>query len=294
MLTIEKMLDKAYEKKPIEEIVKAPISALQGISEKTANSIKRSLKAKTIGDFATNKYVLWAQGISLLADEHLVVKDSLDLPSMLDKAWENKPIKEIVDAPVSALQGISERAAEELKKSLKVNTIREFANSKYVRFAQIITYFAETGEDIGSIEQMVDKAWEKKSLKEIADAPVSALQGISDNIAKVLNDELKIKTVRDLATNKYVRWAQALCHMEMLENAGMRLREFLDKEYETKPINEIAAAPISALQGISKTAGAQLEKDMRIKTVRDLGTNKYVKWAQALTLVAELQKMAKQ
>ncbi len=294
MLTIEKIMDKAYEKKTIAEIVDAPVSALQGISEKTASSIKRSLKAKTIGDFATNKYVLWAQGISLIADAHLLVKNTLDLPSMLDKAWEAKPIQEVALAPVSALQGISERAGNELKNSLKVENIDELANNRYVRFAQIITYFAETGEEIGSIEQLVDKAWETKPLKEVADAPVSALQGISEATGKVLEDELKVKTVRDFATNKFILWAQAISHLSRLENAGHHLREFIDKAYEEKPIDEIASAPISALHGISKTAGQQLEKDMRIKTIRDLGANKYVKWAQAIKLVADMQKKMQQ
>jgi hypothetical protein len=56
----------------------------------------------------------------------------------------------------------------------------------------------------------VDKAYEGKDLKEIADAPVDALQGVSAGDAAALKQAFNIKTVRDLATNKYVRWAQEI------------------------------------------------------------------------------------
>jgi hypothetical protein len=39
----------------------------------------------------------------------------------------------------------------------------------------------------------VDKAYEKLSLKEIAAAPVSALQGISENDGKLLQEAFNVK-----------------------------------------------------------------------------------------------------
>ncbi len=59
-------------------------------------------------------------------------------------------------------------------------------------------------------EKIVDKAWEDKSFKEIADAPVSAIQGVSEGDEKLLIEAFNIKTVRDFATHKFVKWAQAL------------------------------------------------------------------------------------
>lgn len=63
---------------------------------------------------------------------------------------------------------------------------------------------------MGDIAGKVDKAYEDKSIAEIADAPVEALQGLSEGDAQKLKDALGIKTVRDLGTNKYFLWAQAL------------------------------------------------------------------------------------
>ena len=61
-----------------------------------------------------------------------------------------------------------------------------------------------------NINKAVDKAYEGKSLKELADAPVSALQGLSEGDAKLLAEAFNVKTVKDLANLKYVKWAQAI------------------------------------------------------------------------------------
>jgi hypothetical protein len=46
----------------------------------------------------------------------------------------------------------------------------------------------------------------------LADAPVTAL-GLSSSAADALNQALGVKSVRDLADNKYVRRAQAIVHL---------------------------------------------------------------------------------
>lgn len=61
-----------------------------------------------------------------------------------------------------------------------------------------------------NISKVVDKGYQGKSFKEIADAPLSALQGISAKDAKLLKQVFDIDTVRDLANLRYVKWASAL------------------------------------------------------------------------------------
>ena len=61
-----------------------------------------------------------------------------------------------------------------------------------------------------NLNKALDKAYEGKSLKEIADAPVDALAGVSENDAKLLLEAFKVKTVRDLANLKYSTWARAI------------------------------------------------------------------------------------
>lgn len=66
---------------------------------------------------------------------------------------------------------------------------------------------------MGGIADKFDKAYEEKSISELADAPVEALQGVSPTGAQHLKDAFNIKTVRDLGTNKYFLWAQAVAKL---------------------------------------------------------------------------------
>jgi len=62
-----------------------------------------------------------------------------------------------------------------------------------------------------NIDKFVDKKYEKMSFQELAKAPVDAISGISENDAKLLKEAFNVKTVSDLASLKYVKWAQAIC-----------------------------------------------------------------------------------
>lgn len=68
-----------------------------------------------------------------------------------------------------------------------------------------------------NINNAVDKDYEDKSLTDLADAPIAALQGVSDRQAKLLQDAFRIKTIRQLANLKYVRWAQAIVALASTE-----------------------------------------------------------------------------
>lgn len=68
-----------------------------------------------------------------------------------------------------------------------------------------------------NINKALDKAYETKSLKEIADAPVDALEGISAGDAELLQKAFNVKTIRDLANLKYVKWAQAIVTLSETE-----------------------------------------------------------------------------
>jgi hypothetical protein len=63
---------------------------------------------------------------------------------------------------------------------------------------------------MSQLEQNLDKAFEQKTLAELVDAPVDALQGVSEGDAELLKKAFGIKTIGDLGTNKYFLWAQAI------------------------------------------------------------------------------------
>ena len=68
-----------------------------------------------------------------------------------------------------------------------------------------------------NINKAVDKAFESKSLKEIADAPVDALEGVSAGDAELLAKAFNIKSIRELGTNKYFITAQAIAALASKE-----------------------------------------------------------------------------
>ena len=68
MAGIADKLDKAYEGMAADELVNAPVSALQGVSEGDAEHLKAAFNIKTIGDLGKNKYFRAAMLISQLHD----------------------------------------------------------------------------------------------------------------------------------------------------------------------------------------------------------------------------------
>ncbi len=65
------------------------------------------------------------------------------------------------------------------------------------------------------------------------------------------------------------------------------LNSKFDKAFADKTIEELAAAPVDALNGVSEADAEKLKAAFNIKTVKDLGTNKFFLWAQAVAKLAE-------
>lgn len=63
---------------------------------------------------------------------------SVNLGKGLDKAWEDKSLEEILDAPPSALAGLTEKHDEALKAALNIKTIRELGSNKYFALAGVL------------------------------------------------------------------------------------------------------------------------------------------------------------
>lgn len=67
----------------------------------------------------------------------------------------------------------------------------------------------------------------------------------------------------------------------------MNINFAVDKAFEGKTLKELANSPIHALQGLTPADGELLQKAMGVKTIGDLGSNKFVRWAQAIAILAE-------
>jgi hypothetical protein len=71
---------------------------------------------------------------------------SANLDKLLDKAYEGKDLQELVDAPVSALAGVSDSDAQHLKDAFNIKTIADLAGDKRFKAAAAIVALATSAK----------------------------------------------------------------------------------------------------------------------------------------------------
>jgi hypothetical protein len=64
---LAKVLDKAYEDNSLDELLKAPVAALAGVTDADAKLLAEAFNIKTIGDLGRNKYFRAAAALVDLA-----------------------------------------------------------------------------------------------------------------------------------------------------------------------------------------------------------------------------------
>jgi hypothetical protein len=136
-----------------------------------------------------------------------------------DKAYEEKNILELVEAPVEAISGVSETDAELLKESFNIETVMDFATNEYITLAQAVNNFSQCS---GSI---LDQEFNSKDFIELSEKPVHAIKGISEEDAERLQKAFNIKTIMDLAQNKYVSIAQTTVSLAALVEVLLEMSE---------------------------------------------------------------------
>lgn len=68
---------------------------------------------------------------------------TVDLTSIVDKAWQDKSVAEILDAPVEALAGVSENGGQLIRQALGIKTIGELGRNKYFKAAAALATLAD-------------------------------------------------------------------------------------------------------------------------------------------------------
>ena len=63
---------------------------------------------------------------------------AVNLDKALDKAYENKSLTELLDAPVAALAGVSDGDAEHLAAAFGIKTVRDLGSNTYFTLAQAL------------------------------------------------------------------------------------------------------------------------------------------------------------
>ena len=70
---------------------------------------------------------------------------SADLSVVLDKAYEEMTLTEVLAAPVSALAGVSAGDADLLKAAFNIETVGDLGRNRYFRAAHALAVLAESG-----------------------------------------------------------------------------------------------------------------------------------------------------
>jgi len=103
----------------------------------------------------------------------------MNIESIVDDKFKHKCFRELVEAPISALRGVSAADARALSQAFGVNTIGELAELRFVRWANAIKTLAEeetdTKEQIAK-ETLLDDAVE---MTFPASDPISVDAGIT-------------------------------------------------------------------------------------------------------------------
>ena len=70
---------------------------------------------------------------------------SVDLTKSLDKAFEGKALKEILDASPAALAGVTDKDAELLEEAFSIKTVRQLGENKYFAVAAALVAVDKAG-----------------------------------------------------------------------------------------------------------------------------------------------------
>jgi hypothetical protein len=149
-------------------------------------------------------------------------KHTLNCDLALKKREEDLAFHDLSAEQVSVLQGIGPVHLEALH-ALGIKTVKDLANYKFYHLAKAIQTMATVEEENGrtktsnmNINKGVDTKYETKSFKELVDAPVSALQGVSEEKAKDFK-KCEVTTIADLANLRFCKWAEAFIELAKFE-----------------------------------------------------------------------------
>eukprot|EP01012_Entosiphon_sulcatum_P056488 TRINITY_DN80164_c0_g1_i1.p1 TRINITY_DN80164_c0_g1~~TRINITY_DN80164_c0_g1_i1.p1 ORF type:complete len:197 (+),score=44.51 TRINITY_DN80164_c0_g1_i1:30-593(+) len=144
-LNVNDALDRAHEAKPFHEVIKLPPSALQGLTP-AHDAILAKLKVHTIQELGEWKYYHLAKAIATLAHTELADKraptSAMNINKALDRKWEEHSLKEIVEAPISAFEGLAHWVDEHVS-PLHIKSIQGLADWRFAHWAEALCTLAK-------------------------------------------------------------------------------------------------------------------------------------------------------
>jgi predicted RecB family nuclease len=146
---------------------------------------------------------------------------TLNCENALKKAHEGESFSELKEGSVQILQGIGPVHTEAFDQ-LGLRSIKDLATYKFYHMAKAITILKDSESEFRpetstmNLNKGVDKKFERKSFKDISEAPVAALQGLSEENGALFRT-VGVTTVADLANFKYCKWAESIVALSKYE-----------------------------------------------------------------------------
>lgn len=103
-----------------------------------------------------------------------------------------------------------------------------------------------------NIETIVDDKFKSKCFRELVEAPISALRGVSGADARAMSQAFGVNTIGELADLRFVKWANAI---KTLADEEIDTKEQIAKETlldEAVEMTFPASDPISVDAGITR------------------------------------------
>lgn len=143
-LNINHAILKESEHRSFQSLSNDPTTTLQGIGPKTSSSLS-SIGIGTIQELSAYKFYHLARAIATLAateeEGKRASNSEMNLDIGLDKEFESSSLQDVLQLPVSALQGLSEKKGE-FWKEIGVSTIQDLSQYKYCQWAESIVLVA--------------------------------------------------------------------------------------------------------------------------------------------------------
>ena len=192
------------------------LDAMPHLVEQPARAVKDTLaRLRQLGGSAEE---ISAASESDGSEEESPAPGGMGIHGAVVKAYAGLTAKDLAEAPVAALRGVSPASSDKLKSTLRMKSIRDMADSRLRERAEGVVTLADSEKDAAVAPRRSAGKKRASTLADIADGPVERLEGVTRRQANALEEALHIKTVRDLADNRFLRVARAIVTLAELED----------------------------------------------------------------------------
>lgn len=151
IFNVNNAVDKEHELKALKEIIKLPVSALQGLDEKTDEVLKKLkiTSIKKLGEWKAFKFSKAVVHFSAFEESGCENLSHYNLEKGLDKDFQGKTLNDLLDSPLHSIKGIAPWVDEELakhKSTKKIKTIKDLAKWKYANMAEQLIVLSQFEE----------------------------------------------------------------------------------------------------------------------------------------------------